>query len=127
MLCPDTSRGRHLRRLACLRSHALCVYCNFESKQVISITLFARRPNNNKILNSTLLATNEAPLVPEICDQACFLDNVTSLAAEFNTYLRRWILYLGRPYKSALQLSNLEVTKACTSLSGFHTEERSTV
>ena len=44
---------------------------------------------------------------------SCFLDSVTSLAAEFNMYCRRWILYLGRPYKSALQLSYLEVTKAC--------------
>ena len=31
--------------LACLRSHALRAYCNFESKQAISITLFRRRPN----------------------------------------------------------------------------------
>ena len=43
---------------------------------------------------------------------SCFLDNVTSLAAEFNTHCRRWILFLGRPYKSTLQLSNF--TKACT-------------
>ena len=47
----DTSRGRHSGRiawlvyLACLRSHVLCAYCNFESKQAISITLFGRRPN----------------------------------------------------------------------------------
>ena len=33
--------------LACLRSHVLRAYCNFESKQANSITLFGRRPNNN--------------------------------------------------------------------------------
>ena len=31
---------------ACLRSHILRAYCNFESKQANSITLFERRPNN---------------------------------------------------------------------------------
>ena len=31
---------------ACLRSHVLRAYCNFESKQANSITLFGRRPNN---------------------------------------------------------------------------------
>ena len=46
MLCRDTSRGRLSRRLACLRSHTLRAYCNFKSKQAISITLFGRRPNN---------------------------------------------------------------------------------
>ena len=34
--------------LACLRSHVLRDYCNFESKQANTITLFGRRPNNNK-------------------------------------------------------------------------------
>ena len=52
---------------------------------------------------------------------SCFLDNVTSLEAEVNTYCRRWILYSGKPYKSALQLSNLEVTKACTEVLAFST------
>ena len=33
--------------LACLRSHVLRAYYNFESKQAISITLFGRRSNNN--------------------------------------------------------------------------------
>ena len=32
--------------LACLRSHVLRAYCNFESKHANSITLFGRRPNN---------------------------------------------------------------------------------
>ena len=32
--------------LASLRSHVLRAYCNFESKQANSITLFERRPNN---------------------------------------------------------------------------------
>ena len=32
--------------LASLSSHVLSAYCNFESKQAISITLFGRRPNN---------------------------------------------------------------------------------
>ena len=52
MLCRDTSRGRHSCRFAwliysaCLRSHVLRAYCNLETKQAISITLFGRRPNN---------------------------------------------------------------------------------
>ena len=52
MLCRDTARGRHSRRLACLRSHVLRAYCNkhFESKQANSITLFGRRPNNQLLL-----------------------------------------------------------------------------
>ena len=29
--------------------YVLCVYCNFESKQAISIALFRRSPNNKKI------------------------------------------------------------------------------
>ena len=45
--CASRSRGRHSRRLARLRLHVLRAYCNFESKQAISITLFGRRPNNN--------------------------------------------------------------------------------
>ena len=44
--CCNTARGSHSRRLACLRSHVLRAYCNFESKQANSITLFGRRPNN---------------------------------------------------------------------------------
>ena len=40
MLCGDTARGRHLCRLACIRSHVLSAYCNFESKQANPITLF---------------------------------------------------------------------------------------
>ena len=36
----DTARGRHSRRLACLRSHVLRAYCNFESKQANLITPF---------------------------------------------------------------------------------------
>ena len=47
MLCCDTPRGRHSRRLACLRSHVLRAYCN-ESKQGNSITLIGRRPNNRR-------------------------------------------------------------------------------
>ena len=38
--------------LDCLRSNVLRAYCNFESKQAISITLFGRRPNN-KVRNLT--------------------------------------------------------------------------
>ena len=38
--------------LACLRSHVLRAYFNFESKQAISVTLFGRRPNNNDSVNS---------------------------------------------------------------------------
>ena len=29
--------------------YVLCVYCNFESKQAISIALFRRSPNNKEI------------------------------------------------------------------------------
>ena len=38
----------HRAAVACLRSQVVCAYCNFESKQAISITLFQfrRRPNN---------------------------------------------------------------------------------
>ena len=46
-----TCTSRHSRRrlvyLACLLSHVLRAYCNFESKQAISISLFGRGPNNN--------------------------------------------------------------------------------
>ena len=43
--------ARHSRRLACLHSHVLRAYCNFESKQANSITLFGRRPNNNPFMD----------------------------------------------------------------------------
>ena len=43
---PYTSRSR---RLACLRSHVLRAYCNFDSKQAISITLFERRPSKKNV------------------------------------------------------------------------------
>ena len=70
---------------------------------------------NNKTLNSTRCSTGNQWNSINTGDMwSRFLDNVTSLAREFNRYCRRWILYLGRLYKSALQLSNLEVTKACT-------------
>ena len=39
--------------LAFLRSHVLRAYCNFESKQANSITLFGRRPNKALILHPT--------------------------------------------------------------------------
>ena len=52
MVCSDTSRGRQSRCLA-LRSHELRAYCNFESKQAISITLFGRRLNNNILIIPT--------------------------------------------------------------------------
>ena len=52
MLCRDTSRGRQSRRLACLLSlftfaRIACelAFCNFESNQAISITLFGPRFN----------------------------------------------------------------------------------
>ena len=51
MVCSDTSRGRQSRCLA-LRSHELRAYCNFESKQAISTTLFGRRLNNNILIIS---------------------------------------------------------------------------
>ena len=41
MLCCDTPRGRHSRRLSCLRSHVWCAYCNFESKQANYYSIWA--------------------------------------------------------------------------------------
>ena len=41
--------------LARLLSHVLRAYCNFESKQANSITLFGRRPNNNMVVKSRIL------------------------------------------------------------------------
>ena len=35
--------------LACLRSHVFNAYCNFDSEQTITITLFGQRPNNNYV------------------------------------------------------------------------------
>ena len=49
--CTSRSRGKCLRRLACLRSHVLRAYCNFESKRAISITLFGRRPIKETFVN----------------------------------------------------------------------------
>ena len=43
MLCRETSRSRHSRRLACLPSHVLRAYWNFESKQAMTTSLFGRR------------------------------------------------------------------------------------
>ena len=66
--CTRRSRGRHSRRLACLRSHVLRAYFNFESKQAISVTLFGRRPNNNDSVNSTRAhAPPTPPPPPGIC------------------------------------------------------------
>ena len=45
---PYTSRSG---RLACLSSHVLRAYCNFHSKQAISITLFGRRPIKKTYVN----------------------------------------------------------------------------
>ena len=39
---------RHSPHLAYLHSRVLRAYCNYESTQVISITLFGRRANNNE-------------------------------------------------------------------------------
>ena len=49
--CTSRSRGRYSRRLACLRSHVLRAYGNFESKRAISITLFGLSPNKNTFVN----------------------------------------------------------------------------
>ena len=51
--CVVTHRAADIRLAwlvlnSCLRSHVLRAYCNFESKQVNLITLFGRRPNNNR-------------------------------------------------------------------------------
>ena len=39
---------RHSHRLACLHSRVLRAYCNYESTQVILITLFGQHANNNE-------------------------------------------------------------------------------
>ena len=52
--CTSRSCGRHWRRLACLPSHVLRAYCNFESKQAVSITLFGRRPNKKSLIKAAV-------------------------------------------------------------------------
>ena len=49
--CVVTQRAADMRvawvvYLACLHSHVLRAYCNFESKQANLITLFGQRPSN---------------------------------------------------------------------------------
>ena len=53
--CASCSRGGDSRRLVCLRSHVLRAYCNFESKQAISINLFRRRPNTENVRKHQLV------------------------------------------------------------------------
>ena len=53
--CTSCSRGGDSRRLVCLRSHVLRAYCNFESKQAISINLFGRRPNTKNVRKHQLV------------------------------------------------------------------------
>ena len=65
-MCRDNeTRGRYSCRLACLHLHVVRAYCNFESKQVHSITLFGRRPNNKEELPGTFMS-NKAEMVPAI-------------------------------------------------------------
>ena len=57
VLCYLTQRLGDIRfawvfYLACLHSHVLRAYYNFESKREISITLFGRRPNKKTYVNS---------------------------------------------------------------------------
>ena len=61
----NEARGRYSRRLACLQLHVFRAYCNFESKQGNSITLFGRRPNNKEELPGTFMS-NKAEMVPAI-------------------------------------------------------------
>ena len=44
--CVADIRVAWILYLDCLRSHVLRAYCNFESKQTISITRFGRRLND---------------------------------------------------------------------------------
>ena len=65
--CVVTHRAVNIRvawlvYLVCLRSHVLRAYCNFESKQANSITLFGRRPNNNKCSKHSLLSNFILPI-----------------------------------------------------------------
>ena len=46
--CVVTHRAADIDLNSCLRSHVLRAHCNFESKQANLITLFGRRPNNNR-------------------------------------------------------------------------------
>ena len=61
--CTSRWRGKHSCHLACLRSHVLRAYCNFESKQAISITLFRPRPNN-KNHRKAILTGLPKPIFP---------------------------------------------------------------
>ena len=65
-MCRDNEAcNRYLRCLACLHLHVFHAYCNFESKQANSITLFGRRPNNKEELPGTFMS-NKAEMVPAI-------------------------------------------------------------
>ena len=52
--------------LACLPSHVLCAYCNFESKQANSITLFGRGPNKKESLNTARKWEWRARIISEV-------------------------------------------------------------
>ena len=55
---PAVIRVAWLGYLVCLRSHVLRAYCNFESKQANSITLFGRHPNNKQLTFVTTVCFN---------------------------------------------------------------------
>ena len=68
--CVVTQRAADIRVswlvcLACLRSHVLRAYCNFESKQANSITLFGQRPNN-KANNMFWIVLKRRKLKPKL-------------------------------------------------------------
>ena len=78
--------------LAFLRSHVLRAYCNFESKQANSITLFERRPNKKESLNTARKWERRARIISEVgflreslgwAIIKCLLSAITSVHGRF--------------------------------------------
>ena len=62
--------------LACLRSHILRAYCNLESKQANSISLFGRRPNkycHGKVVSRGTGSPHNLP----VCNRLLFYSKCT--------------------------------------------------
>ena len=62
--------------LACLRSHILRAYCNFESKQANSITPFGRRPNKYCHGKAVIRGTGRPHNLP-VCNRLLFNSKCT--------------------------------------------------
>ena len=68
--------------LACLRSHILRAYCNLESKQASSISLFGRRPNKYCHGKAVSRGTGSPHNLP-VCNRLLFYSKCTVLAVCF--------------------------------------------